>query len=149
MTWAAATRAAQLEPMLEYNNPSRAFASYRALLRSAEGPTVPFVPMFLTEITHIRDQIPDTLEPSNLAEPLVLFIKQQKWHRVISTMLQHQSRSYEFSSEKGSIAAFVADQLRVAEQKDEDWFWSKTAKTQATELGLTDIRASMAVAGFQ
>lgn len=134
--------------MMEYNNPSRAFSAYRSLIRTAEGPTVPFVPMFLTEITHIRDVMPDTLEPIGSHETLILFVKQQRWYTVIAPMLQHQSRSYDFPAEKESITAFIAEQLRIVEQRGEDWFWNKTHATQAVELGQSDIRASMAVAGF-
>ena len=149
MTWSHSHRAAQLATMQEYNNPSRAFATYRALLRSAEGPTIPFVPMFLTEITHIRDAMPDTLESLASPESLILFVKQQRWYTVISAMLQHQSRSYNFPSEKESVSACIAEQLRTAERRGDEWFWSKTHTTQAVELGQSDIRASMAVAGFQ
>jgi len=149
MTWSNSNRAAQLASMQEHNNPSRAFATYRALLRSAAGPTIPFVPMFLTEITHIRDSMPDMLEASASHEPLILFVKQQRWYTVISALIQHQSRSYNFPSEKESITACIAEQLRTAEQKGDDWFWSKTHTTQAVELGQSDIRASLAVAGFQ
>ncbi|KAF7970865.1 hypothetical protein HWV62_22678 [Athelia sp. TMB] len=133
MTWSHSHRAAQLATMQEYNNPSRAFATYRALLRSAEGPTIPFVPMFLTEITHIRDAMPDTLESLASPESLILFVKQQRC----------------FPSEKESVSACIAEQLRTAERRGDEWFWSKTHNTQAVELGQSDIRASMAVAGFQ
>ncbi|KZP28969.1 ras GEF [Athelia psychrophila] len=148
MTWSTSNRAEHLAVMMEYNNPSRAFSAYRSLIRTAEGPTVPFVPMFLTEITHIRDVMPDTLEPIGSHETLILFVKQQRWYTVIAPMLQHQSRSYDFPAEKESITAFIAEQLRIVEQRGEDWFWNKTHATQAVELGQSDIRASMAVAGF-
>ena len=139
LTWAHAGRRSQLEGLLKYNDPSGGFGRYRALLRSVEGPCVPFIVMFLTDIVHIQNQIPDHMDSDTTQEHIIYFAKRQKWHSTVSAALKHQSTRYPFSENEPS-KNFILGQLRSGGLKDQSWFWQRSGEVQQTELAQADIR---------
>jgi hypothetical protein len=61
LSWAHTGRKSHLEQLTQINLPSGSFAAYRALMQTAEGPCVPFIPMLLTDLKHIQDQFEDSV----------------------------------------------------------------------------------------
>src|SRR5882762_3881316 len=88
LTWSHASRKSHLDAMLRFNNPSGGFSAYRSLLNLVDGPCVPFLTMFLTDLVHVQDQNPDSL-PSSSDEPLICFTKSRRWYSVVTSMLRH------------------------------------------------------------
>lgn len=126
---------------MKYIDPTGRFRAYRALLQNTEGPALPFVSTFLTDIVHIA-QLPDTLpalpSPSTTSEPepLINFAKRERFYTVISTILKYQSQTYNFV-ENEDVRVFVETQLAAAEAingEDPEWFWTKGKEVQQVEF---------------
>jgi son of sevenless len=137
VTWAHTVRKPNLDKLLKYLEPTGRFRTYRALLQSAEGPVVPFISMFLTDIVHIS-QLPDTVpSPSDPNLELISFSKRQRLFVCVSAILKYQSQAYDFEDCE-SIRAFVERHLATANVKNPDWFWTKAKEVSQLEL-LTDF----------
>jgi son of sevenless len=147
LTWAHASRKSHLDAMLSFNDPSGGFAAYRSLLLSVDGSCVPFLTMFLTDLVHIQDQNPDTLPSKSPEEPLICFLKAQRWYGVVTAMLRYQSKLYAWG-EVTPTKNFIEGQVRTANLKDQSWYWSKSQEVQQTELAHADIRKGLEAAGF-
>lgn len=147
LTWAHASRKSHLDAMLRFNDPSGGFSAYRSLLHFADGPCVPFLTMFLTDLVHVQDQIPDTLPSTSSEDPLICFTKAQRWYNIVTVMLRYQSRLYPWG-EVEPTKNFIDGQIRTANFKDESWYWSKSQEVQQTELAHADIRKGLEAAGF-
>ena len=59
LTWAHVGRTHQFETLAKLNDPSGNFTSYRTVLQAVDGPCVPFIGMFLTDLVHIHDKMKD------------------------------------------------------------------------------------------
>lgn len=147
LTWAHVSRKSHMDILLKFNEPSGGFSGYRTLLQSVDGPCVPFIIMFLTDIIHIQDQIPDYLESETHQEPLIYFAKRQRGYDVVSAILRYQTLLYPVS-ENEPTGNFILGQFRAASTKDQSWFWSKSQEVQQTELAHADIRKGLEAAGF-
>jgi len=133
--------------MLGFNEPSGGFSAYRSLLNFVDGPCVPFLTMFLTDLVHVQDQNPDTLPSESSEEPLIYFTKAQRLHSIVGAMLRYQGRAYAWG-EVDTTKSFVESQIRTANLKDHSWYWSKSQDVQQTELAHADIRKGLKAAGF-
>jgi son of sevenless len=143
-TWALTGRKAHLDGLMKYIDPTGRFRAYRSLLQNTEGPALPFVSTFLTDIVHIA-QLPDTLPPpspsphhhtTSQPEPLINFAKRERFYTVISTILKYQSQTYNFL-ESEEVRVFVETQLAAAEAvngEDPEWFWTKCKEVQQMEF---------------
>lgn len=149
LTWAHVGRKSNFEALLKHNDPTGGFAGYRGLLQSTEGPCVPFVGMFLTDIVHIQDQFTDDVEsPSgSSAVPHICFLKRHRWHDVVQQMLRYQPKQYNIA-ESDSIRIFIESYLRSTNGKDDAWFWARSQELQQSELAHADIRKGLEAAGF-
>jgi len=147
LTWAHASRKSQLDALLRFNDPSGSFSAYRSLLNLVDGPCVPFLAMFLTDLVHIQDQVPDTLPSTSTEEPLICFTKAQRWYNAITAMLRYQGKPYAWG-EIDTTKNFIEAQLRTANLKDQCWYWLKSQEVQQTELAHADIRRGLEAAGF-
>ena len=79
LTWAHVDRASQLEPLAAFNDPLNGFATYRSLQHEAEDPCIPFIPMYLTDLMHANDQLPDFFPAGDESSPtLINFAKRQR-----------------------------------------------------------------------
>lgn len=104
LTWAHVGRAAHLDPLTKLADPAGNFSQWRSLLASIEGPCVPFIGMYLTDIVHINDQYPDVqLGLPNL--PLIHFLKRSKWAEAVTSITRFQSKSY-FLAEVSRVVSF-------------------------------------------
>ena len=99
-TWAHATQAAVLDNLLAFGNPENRFSTYRAAIRASQGPCVPYIGMWLTEIAQINDRYPDTVPSNNwdlATSSLINFYKRAKWFDILEQMLRFQNKSYVFA----------------------------------------------------
>ncbi|KAL4263650.1 Ras-like guanine nucleotide exchange factor [Pleurotus pulmonarius] len=175
LTWAHSHRKQTLEALVRYNEPTGGFHAYRTLLQATEGPCVPFIGMYLTDISHIQDQYSDETittpisthsassssslinssftnpapsnGSSNSKEPFICFQKRQRWYELISFMLKFQKRPYNIA-ESETTQIFIANHLTHATTKDAAWFWSKSQEVQHLEMENADIRRGLEEAGF-
>lgn len=98
-TWAHATQAAVFDNLLTFSNPAGRFATYRAAIRAFQGPCVPYIGMWLTEIAQINDSYPDTVPSDNrdlATSSLINFSKRAKWFDILEQMLRFQNKPYTF-----------------------------------------------------
>lgn len=143
LTWAHVSRKTNLDALLKYNEPSGGFAAFRNLQSNAEGPCVPFIGMYLTDIAHTKDQFEDVE-----GDGRIVFIKRQRWYETITQMLRHQLKPYNIG-ESMSIRGFISLHLRTAGTKDSSSMaWSKSQEVQHSELAHADIRRGLEAAGF-
>lgn len=142
LTWAHVGRKSNLDALLKHNEPTGGFAGYRGLQLNAEGPCVPFVGMYLTDIVHIKDQFSED-------DGRVSFIQCQRWYEVVTVMLRSQARPYNIA-ESESTMPFISDHLRAvsATSKDQARFWARSQEVQQSELAHADIRRGLEAAGF-
>ncbi|KAF7337603.1 hypothetical protein MSAN_02233600 [Mycena sanguinolenta] len=140
LTWAHVGRRSILDALIKFNDPSGGFSRYRELLNNAEGPCVPFIGMYLTDIVHISDQFSD--QPDNIS-----FLKRQRWFEVVQVMLRAQKQPYNIA-ESESTLTFIGMHLRIDSTRDQTWFWEKSQEVQQSELAHADIRKGLEAAGF-
>ncbi|KAI0660561.1 ras GEF [Cubamyces menziesii] len=153
LTWAHVGRRSQLEQLAKYHEPSGSLSAYRISQRTADGPCIPFIGMYLADM-----QLANTEEPDNIVilssstssgAPLSLinFAKREKWHEAIDAILRHQARPYTFA-EDASVAAYIETNIALAGEKEQGAFWLKSQEIQQAELQHADIRKGLELAGF-
>ncbi|KAF7307282.1 hypothetical protein MIND_00522100 [Mycena indigotica] len=147
LTWAHVGRKAVLEGLVKYNDPTGGFSGYRSLLAGADGPTVPFIGMYLTDIVHIADQFSDKELPELQGQKEIVFLQRQRWYEVVQVMLKAQQKPY-LIAESESTMNFIWGHLRMDSLKDQTWFWEKSQEVQQSELAHADIRKGLEAAGF-
>ncbi|KIW03734.1 uncharacterized protein PV09_05041 [Verruconis gallopava] len=79
-----------LEAMRKLMGSTKNFAEYRETLRKINPPCVPFLGVFLTDLTFIEDGIPSLIKKSNL----INFAKRAKTAEVIRDIQQYQNVPY-------------------------------------------------------
>ncbi|KAF9486355.1 ras GEF [Pholiota conissans] len=142
LTWAHVNRKASLETLLRYNEPTGGFAGYRSILQNAEGPCVPFITMYLTDIIHTQDSF-----AYQDIDGRVCFYKRARWYEIVNNILKFQKRKYNIAPNETS-KQFIEGQLAIASSRDQNWFWSKSQEVQHSELAHADIRKGLERAGF-
>ncbi|KAF5392464.1 hypothetical protein D9757_002243 [Collybiopsis confluens] len=141
LTWAHVGRKNTLDALSKYNEPSGGFPGYRYLHLHAEGPCVPFIGMYLTDLVHIKDQQSDENGRINI-------LQRQKSYEVILIVLRTQSKPYNIV--ENDTMKFIQNNLRVF-ASPKDWqskFWQKSQDVQHSELAHADIRRGLERAGF-
>ncbi|GBB99424.1 hypothetical protein RclHR1_03520004 [Rhizophagus clarus] len=83
-----------LETLNKIMNSTKNFAEYREMLHSVNPPCVPFLGVYLTDLTFIEDGNPNTLKKSR---QLINFSKRMKTAEVIREIQQYQSVPYNLS----------------------------------------------------
>lgn len=99
-TWAHTTQTTALGNLLTFSKPANRFAAYRAAIRACQGPCVPYLGMWLTEIAQINDRYPDTVPSNNqdlATSSLINFAKRTKWFDILDQMLRFQNKPYVFA----------------------------------------------------
>ena len=139
LTWARTSRKSVLDGLLRYSDPTGGFAKYRMLLKQVEGPCVPFITMFLTEMIHV-DRFPER-------EGLISFYQRTRWYEAITAMLMFQSRPHKIAADELTIN-FIEGHLREGSCCDPGWFWKRGQEIQRAEATHADIRRGLEAAGF-
>ncbi|KAL5533752.1 hypothetical protein ACEPAG_212 [Sanghuangporus baumii] len=62
LTWAHTGRSHHFENLSKLNEPTGNFSAFRAAMQAIEGPCVPFIGIYLTDIVHIQDQMKDNVQ---------------------------------------------------------------------------------------
>jgi son of sevenless-like protein len=93
LTWAHVSRANQLEILSKMNEPAGNFSAWRSLLSTVDGPCVPFIGMYLTDIVHCNDQFPDTTVGVP-GQPFIHFQKRMKWAEAVTAIVRHQAKPF-------------------------------------------------------
>jgi len=79
-----------LESMRKLMASTKNFAEYRDFLHKANPPCIPFLGVYLTDLTFIEDGIPSIIKKTNL----INFAKHAKTAEVISDIQQYQNAPY-------------------------------------------------------
>ncbi|KAF5384966.1 hypothetical protein D9615_001164 [Tricholomella constricta] len=140
LTWAHVGRKSALDGLLRHNEPTGGFSGYRTLLQQVEGPCVPFISMFLTDLVHIQDHYTDEGER-------ICFLQRQRSYETVSALLRYQTRTYDIA-ESESTMNFISRHLREDPAKDSNWLWARSQEVQQSELAHADIRKGLEAAGF-
>lgn len=151
LTWARVERKGQLVPLQNLAQPACYFRECREFLKTVEKPCIPFIGMYLTDLTHIHDRFPDNVVVEPTAEypqglTLINFAKRQSCVDVVDSILRHQSRPYRIA-EKPAVIAFLEHQLSISAHED-SWFWHKSQELQQAEVAHADIKRNLEAAGF-
>ncbi|OSD06173.1 ras GEF [Trametes coccinea BRFM310] len=149
LTWVHVGRRSQLEQLAKYHEPSGSFSAYRISQRTVDGPCIPFIGMFLSDIQLANTQGPDNIVILSSSAPLSLinFAKREKWYEAIDAILRHQAKAYTFA-EDPAVVAFIDTNVTLASEKDQSSFWLKSQEIQQAELQHADIRKGLELAGF-
>jgi len=139
LTWARTSRKSVLDGLLLYSDPTGGFAKYRTLLRQVEGPCVPFITMFLTDMVRV-DQFSGT-------EGRISFYQRTRWYEAITAMLMFQSRPYKIAADEQTIN-FIEGHLREGSCCDPGLLWKRSLKIQEDEAKHADIKKGLEAAGF-
>jgi son of sevenless len=124
-TWDHISRRATLDALSKLSDPANDFAAYKAILKSVDGPCVPYIGMYLAEINHVRDRYPDTVRPNTKGTttgPLINFTKRQRWSDIVEAMLRFQSKSYSYV-EAPHTMGFIEGHFVI---HDPNALWNKT-----------------------
>lgn len=149
LTWAHAKRSTHLEALVKLNDPAGNFHAFRQIQRPRDGPCVPFIGPYLTDIVHINDQHRDVTVTTadGSSERLFNFVKRRKWADVLDTIFRHQDESYAFE-EDASVMHQIETSLVLASAVDQPAFWAKSEEVQRTERASADLRKGLEAAGF-
>jgi len=160
LTWQHVARSYHLDQLSKLTEPTSNFINYRTLHSSLDGPCVPFISMFLTDLVHVNDQYPNLVdvdgEPlSSASSPtavnggraLVHFAKLQRFSDVINNILKFTPKPY-ILYENPAMLTFIDSQLTTASSKDQGFFWQRSQDLLSAELAHADIRKGLEAAGF-
>jgi len=130
LTIAHVSKKSVLDSLSRYNDPSNSFATYRKL-NNVDGPCLPFIAMYLTDLVHIEDQLSDKESGP------ICFYKRRRFFHVISIMLRHQKEPYLLPLD--DVAVFLRDQLRKEPLMERE-LWEKSEEVRQLEVAHIDIR---------
>ncbi|CEJ00846.1 Putative Ras GEF [Rhizopus microsporus] len=102
---------------------NRNFVQYRALIHSVNPPCIPFLGIYLQDLTFIEDGNPNFLKGSNL----INFAKRAKTAEVIREIQQYQSIGYPFKPVE-EIQGFIWENLHSS--RDEDQLYNESLKLE-------------------
>jgi len=134
----------QLENCEFIINSGKNFNSYRSILAKVVPPCVPFIGVFLTTLTFIRDGSKDTLSGN-----LVNFRKRQKALEVIQDIQRWQTFPHNFSP-ISSVQTYLEESLaRFSKQVDVgDYFWNLSLEREPRESEKEKMARLLQESGF-
>ncbi|KAI8890854.1 ras GEF [Backusella circina FSU 941] len=121
---------------------NRNFNYYRALIHSANPPCIPFLGIYLQDLTFIEDGNPNFLKTS---KDLINFAKRAKTAEVIRELQQYQSMGYQFRI-VDEVQSFIMDNLHSA--RDEDQLYRESLKLEPKERDDEKITRLLQESGF-
>jgi son of sevenless-like protein len=92
-----------LDPLSELSDPTTNYAQLRKVLASVDGPCIPFLGMYLDDLVHINDQVPDVLSGN---PPLINFSKRQNLADAASAIVRHQAKPHLYRE----VSSFASSQ---------------------------------------
>jgi son of sevenless-like protein len=107
---------------------SRNFAEYRDKLHKANPPCIPFLGVYLTDLTFIEDGIPSNLKKNNL----INFNKRAKTAEVIRDIQQYQNVPYSLQPVP-ELQEYIVNNMRSAGDVHEMYDQSLTVEPRERE----------------
>lgn len=149
LTWQQVTKMSHFNFLRKLEDPSSNFAAQRQFELAANGPSIPFVLMYLNDLERLNEEYSDTIAfsfpPAPINAPLINFLKREKYYDVVTTMLRHQQVKYNFL-EDPSLMAFLEESL--AEMQENDGFLiTKSKEVQQVEAKHAYVRKGLELAG--
>ncbi|KAI8058776.1 ras guanine nucleotide exchange factor domain-containing protein [Thamnidium elegans] len=121
---------------------NRNFNQYRALIHSVNPPCIPFLGIYLQDLTFIEDGNPNFLKTS---KDLINFAKRAKTAEVIREMQQYQTMGYQFRM-VDEIQVFIMENLHSV--RDEDQLYRESLKLEPKERDDEKITRLLQESGF-
>ncbi|KAL7321682.1 hypothetical protein PS15m_001427 [Mucor circinelloides] len=121
---------------------SRNFNQYRALIHSVNPPCIPFLGIYLQDLTFIEDGNPNFLKTS---KDLINFAKRAKTAEVIREIQQYQTMGYQYRPVE-EIQNFIQDNLHSS--RDEDQLYKESLKLEPKERDDEKITRLLQESGF-
>jgi len=140
VTWSQVNRKSNLDALARYNDPPGPLAIYRKLWLNVDGPSVPFVAMFLVDLVRMQENLGDR-------DGYICFQQRYRLYEIISNMLRGQPRQYNIVSNEATLA-FIQDHLHDQSQKDKQWAWSRSEELEQWEIDDPYLRRGLENAGF-
>ncbi|PWN24152.1 ras GEF [Microstroma glucosiphilum] len=131
-----------LEGMNKIMQSSKNFADYREMVHRLNPPCVPFLGVYLTDLTFIEDGNPDRLKSD---ERLINFGKRQKTAEVIREIMIYQATPYNLSVVPG-VQRFIMANLISARNDNE--LYQQSLKLEPREREDEKISRLLAESGF-
>ncbi|KAI8367834.1 ras guanine nucleotide exchange factor domain-containing protein [Choanephora cucurbitarum] len=121
---------------------NRNFTQYRALIHSINPPCIPFLGIYLQDLTFIEDGNPNFLKTS---KHLINFAKRYKTAEVIREIQQYQTTAYHFRPIE-EIQMFITENLHSA--RDEDQLYRESLRLEPKERDDEKITRLLQESGF-
>ncbi|KAI8357794.1 ras guanine nucleotide exchange factor domain-containing protein [Blakeslea trispora] len=121
---------------------NRNFTQYRALIHSINPPCIPFLGIYLQDLTFIEDGNPNYLKTS---KHLINFAKRYKTAEVIREIQQYQTTTYHFRPIE-EIQTFITENLHSA--RDEDQLYKESLRLEPKERDDEKITRLLQESGF-
>ncbi|RIA80506.1 ras guanine nucleotide exchange factor domain-containing protein [Glomus cerebriforme] len=131
-----------LETLNKIMNSTKNFAEYREMLHSVNPPCVPFLGVYLTDLTFIEDGNPNNLKKSR---QLINFSKRMKTAEVIREIQQYQSVPYNLSPVQ-EIQMFI--QCHLQESRDVGDLYDQSLSMEPREREDEKIARLLQESGF-
>ncbi|KAJ9604241.1 cell division cycle- protein [Cladophialophora chaetospira] len=133
---------AMLEAMRNLIASGKNFLQYRETLRIANPPCIPFLGVYLTDLTFIEDGIPSHIKGSEL----INFAKRTKTAEVIRDIQQYQNVPYGLNPVP-ELQEWIAENMRNAGTSDDDMF-AQSLKIEPREREEEKIARLLSESGF-
>ena len=133
---------AMLEAMRNLIASGKNFLQYRETLRVATPPCIPFLGVYLTDLTFIEDGIPSHIKGTEL----INFAKRTKTAEVIRDIQQYQNVPYALNPVP-ELQEWVAENMRNAGTSDDDMF-AQSLKVEPREREEEKIARLLSESGF-
>ncbi|KAI8349190.1 ras guanine nucleotide exchange factor domain-containing protein [Choanephora cucurbitarum] len=134
-TWIMTSRniAQTLAQIRKLMGANRNFADYRDMIHSVNPPCIPFLGIYLQDLTFIEDGNPDFLPKSN---NLINFAKRQKAAEVIRELQQFQNFAYNFHTIP-ELQEFIKMNMSIDHDPDEHYERSLQLEPRTTDAQAT------------
>ncbi|ORX52680.1 ras GEF [Hesseltinella vesiculosa] len=123
---------------------NRNFSEYRQLIHSVNPPCIPFLGIYLQDLTFIEDGNGNVIKGPNSHE-LINFAKREKTAEVIREIQQYQTLFYKLSSVE-EIQEFI--RLNLQSTRDEDQLYKESLKLEPREREDEKITRLLQESGF-
>ncbi|EJD54484.1 ras GEF [Auricularia subglabra TFB-10046 SS5] len=146
--------------MQKFNDPTANYSVCRQFIQEATGPCVPFIAMYLRDLLHLNERLPDNLvaflsplsatrsSPATTDGPAFInFWKRRQLAQTINAMLKHQGVAYAFGEDAVTMS-FLQERMALAAATDRELFWKRSQEIRQAEAAFGDIKKQMEWAGF-
>lgn len=130
-----------LESMRDLIASTKNFSRYREALHAAQPPCIPFLGVYLTDLTFIEDGIASVVKNTEL----INFTKRTKTAEVIRDIQQYQNVPYTLS-EVPELRDWILDQMRSAADVQE--MYNKSLQIEPREREEEKIARLLSESGF-